>query len=307
VTNAGRSLQGDIVLLLNGVDAYCVAPDLHESDSCFHRQEAEALQTEVDTLERQGLFVVSPAFIQEREGVGEFIWRCPQRAGVSCSLDTCEHTQDDPPGLAAVAKPGGAWEKVCLHAECGRGAQEALVDWVEQKKQQERSRQQAELDTLRRVSVERTLLAPAGETIDLSTRSLLEAIQPLLVPDWDTPTMFHAVLGWQEAVRAQLATEMGVADSNDRAVTRQLREQYGELVVRPKNGNILRMFRALREELTSTDEGLRCWVSCLALIRSWRDEVETVEQITGAIQYVSSCGKADHKPETTHLGSQASS
>ncbi len=64
----GRGVQGRIVQLIDNIDAYCVAPDVHQPGSCFHRQEAEAAQTAVRSLIEQGL----PDFLREQEGLEKF-------------------------------------------------------------------------------------------------------------------------------------------------------------------------------------------------------------------------------------------
>ena len=275
----GQAVRGEKVLLLDGFESYCVAPDIHGPDSCFHQKERTAAQEAVEGFEQQGLPAVLPAFVREREGVGEFAWHCPQREDKTCTPETCLHVEDAPPGFVAVVQPGGEWEMVCIHAECGGAAKESLVDWEVKKRQEEEQRRLAALDGLRRLSIERTLLAPPGEGIDLSTRSLLEAIESVLAPDWDAPTMFHIVLGWQAGVRVQIAVTLGSTDCTTKGITQAFRDRYGELAEKPTGKNIQAMFATLREKMVHSDEGLQRWVACLALARTWRDEVETTEKI----------------------------
>lgn len=282
----GQAVQGERVLLLDGLEAYCVAPDSHNPDGCFHQQEEAAAREAAETAAQQGLPAVLPASIREREGVGEFAWHCPQREGKPCTPETCNHANDDPPGFVIVVQPGGVSELVCIHTECGRAAQEALVDWEAAERRKEQQHRRAALDELRKASVERTLLAPPGEGIDLSQRALLEAIEQVLVPDWDTPTMFHVLLGWQAGMRAQIAAALGVDDLADRRVTQEFKERYEQLAERPKDSGILAAFRKLREEVVQSDEDLGRWVACLALVRTWRDEVETEEGIAEANQRI---------------------
>jgi hypothetical protein len=282
--SGGRAVQGDTHMLLDGLEAYCVAPDIHEADSCFHQKEMAAARQATEALEQDGLPAVLPTFVQEREEVGEFTWRCPQQKGQPCAPERCLHASDDPPGFAAVVQPGGTWEMICIDAVCGEAAQEALVDWEAKKREEAEQQRLAALNELRQTSVERTLLAPQGERIDLSTRSLLEAIESVLVPEWDAPTMFHIVLGWQAAIRVQMADELGIADFTSEEVTQALREHHGELVERPASKTIRDLFAALRGEIARTDEGLCRWVACLALVRTWRDEVEMIEQIERVAQ-----------------------
>jgi len=284
----GRGVRGDDVLLVDGVDAYCVAPDIHEPGSCFRQREAETAQAMVQALVQQGLSAVLPVFVQEREGIGDFVWRCPQREGTACTPETCAHAQDEPPGFVAVAQPGSTWEMVCVHAECGGAAQEALVDWEAQERRRERQRQQVALDALRQVSVARTLLAPPAKAIELSSRAFLEAIEPVLVPAWDDQTMAHVVLGWQAATREQIAVELGEADPATRTVSRAFRDRHSELADKPTGDSVPALFAALRERMSQTDEGLRRWITCLALVRTWRDEVGTMEQIAEATEKIAS-------------------
>lgn len=76
----------------------------------------------------------------------------------------------------------------------------------------------------------------------------------------------------------------------------ELRERSGRVGVmgkrnkKPIGSTTLEMFAALREEMARPNEGLRRWVACLALVRIWRDGVETVEQIAEATRKVGSYG-----------------
>ncbi|GAB4537141.1 MAG: hypothetical protein Kow0063_23470 [Anaerolineae bacterium] len=282
----GRGVRGRNVQLIDEVEAHCVAPDAHDPEGCFHQQEAEAAQMAVELLTGQGLPAVLPDFGQGREGMGEFVWHCPQRGGSPCTPETCVHAQDDPPGYVIVVQPGDMWKMVCVHAGCGEEAQATLADWESEQRRLERRRQQIALDELRRVSVERTLLASDSRRPNLSVPSFLKTVEPLLVPGWDTPTMFHVVLGWQIAVRIKIAEGMGISDLHDQRVARAFRSQYGELAEKPTYATINQMFSSLREQTAWSEEGLHRWVACLALVRTWRDEVETVDQITQATQRV---------------------
>jgi hypothetical protein len=284
----GQVVRGNAVSLLDGLDAYCVAPDVREPDSCFHLQEAETAQAAVQALRQQGLPAVLPDFIQDGQGAQEYIWEHPQIQGEPCTPKTCRHAQDDSSGFVIILQPGGVQKMACVHAECGSAAQEALIDWEARQHQLDQQRQQAAVDTLRQVSAQRTLLALPGEVLDLSTRTLLEAIEPVLVPEWDTPAMFHIVLGWQAAAQAQMAVELGVP-SPATELTQAFRERYGDLAHKPTINTIVPMFRALRTQVVQSEEGLRRWVTCLSLVRTWRDELETIEQIEQATRRVSSC------------------
>lgn len=285
LTSDGQGVRGRNIHLLDNVDAYCVAPDVHEPDSCFHQQEEEAVQAAVKALTEEGLPAVPPEFIQERKGIGEFVWPCPKLEGQPCSPETCIHAEEDPPRFVVTVQPGDRCEVVCIHKECGEAAQAALVDWEAEQHRLEQQRQKAALDELRRLSVERTLVATAGH-MSMSVRWLLETIEPLLVPTWDTPTMFHVVLGWQAAMRIRIAEEMNISDPSDREVTRVFRSRYDTLADKPSNGTTNQMFSILREQMAQSDDGLRRWVACLALVRTWRDEVETIEQIAETTQKI---------------------
>lgn len=288
LTSDGQQARGEDVFLLDGINAYCVAPDVHKPESCFHRQESEAAQVAVRKLEKQGLPAVLPALVREREEDGEFVWRCPRWEGHPCTPDTCEHACDDEPGFVAMVQPGGVWEMVCVNAECGEAAQEALIDWAARKRRRERERRQDALDGLRQVSVERTLLASTEEMLDLSASPLLKELEGILVPEWDKLTMFHVVLGWQADKRAQIARESGVTDSSIKEVPRVFRDRYGLLTDKPTRKTILEVFKALRKEVVLAEGNLRQWVSLLVLVRAWRDEVETIEQIAEATQRITS-------------------
>lgn len=74
LTADGQSIRGESIPLVDDVDAYCIAPNVPQVDSCFRRQEALAAQMMVQALIEEGLPAVLPGFIQEREGIGEFVW-----------------------------------------------------------------------------------------------------------------------------------------------------------------------------------------------------------------------------------------
>lgn len=175
----------------------------------------------------------------------------------------------------------------CVHGECGGQAQEALLDWEAKHQQLEQQRQQAALNHLRQITIERTLLVPAGEGIDLSKPWLLTTIETLLVPDWDTLSMFNIITGWQQAVPVQIAQEMSLTDPMSKEVSRVLQDRFEELAEKPKTDNIPILFTLLREKLVHSQEELSRWIACLALVRSWQDEVKTIEQIEEATRGIS--------------------
>ncbi|MCK6623734.1 MAG: hypothetical protein DPW09_38005 [Anaerolineae bacterium] len=278
--------QGDYMPLLDQIEAFCIAPDVREANSCFHQQEAIARQATVEALQQKGLPVALTDFVKEREKQGEFIWLQPQIESKFCTPQSCLHTTDDPPGYVVIAQPGDKWQMVCIHATCGGKAKEALIDWGTEQRRLEQQRHQTALNHLRRVAIERTLLAPAGEGIDLSMPSLLRTIEILLVQDWDSLSMFHIITGWQQAVRGQLVHELGLVDPMSREVTRVLQDRFGELAEKPKTDTIGKLFVLLRESLVHSPEELSRWIACLALVRSWRDEVNTIEQIEDTHQKI---------------------
>ncbi|MCL4301376.1 MAG: hypothetical protein KJ077_37080 [Anaerolineae bacterium] len=56
----------------------------------------------------------------------------------------------------------------CVHHVCGGQAQATLLDWEADQRQLEKQRQQAALNHLQQITVERTLLAPTGKGIDVT-------------------------------------------------------------------------------------------------------------------------------------------
>ncbi|MCL4301395.1 MAG: ParB N-terminal domain-containing protein [Anaerolineae bacterium] len=287
ITQDRQGIRGEQDSLLNHVEAYCVAPDVHQPASCFNQQEQTAAQAAVEMMTKQGLPAVLPHFVKEKQKIGEFIWLEPQLEGQLCSPQRCKHAHRHPPGFVILVEPGGDWKMVCIHQECGGQAQEALFDWEAEQRQLEWQRQQAALNHLRQITIERTLLAPAGEGTDLSKPSLLITIETLLVPDWDTSSMLHIITGWQQATRVQIAHELGFTDLMSKEVTYALEDRFGELAEKPKSDNLHILFTLLREKLVHFPEELSRWVACLALVRTWRDEVNTIEQIEEATQRIS--------------------
>lgn len=287
LTQDRQGVQGEKHSLLNHIEAYCVAPDVHQPNSCLNQQEHTTAQAVIEMLTKQGLPAVLHHFVKGRQGAGEFIWLEPQLEGQSCTSQSCKHAHSHPPGFVVLVEPGGDWKMACNHQECGGQAQEALIDWEAEQRQLEQQRQQAALNHLWQVTIERTLLAPAGEGIDLSKPSLLTAIETLLVPDWDTLSMSHIITGWQQAIRAQLAYELEHTDPMSKEVTHALQDRFAELAEKPKTDNISKLFMLLRDKLVRSPETLSRWIACLALVRSWRDEVNTIEQIEEATRGIS--------------------
>lgn len=301
LTLDGQGVYGDNILLLSGIDAYCVAPDVREADSCFHQQEMAAAELAIQTLVQQGLPAVLPTDLREQETKEAYLWHRPQREGTPCTPENCLHGQDEPPGFVVVARPGGVWEMVCVCAECGQIAQAALVDWEAEQRRKERQRIRERLNYVRKLTVERTLTASADETFTLSQRTVLETLESALLASWDTPTMFHIVLGWQAAERTRIAADLGVDDTASKQVSRAFQERHARLAEKPTDNNIRGLFAQLREHLMRMEDGIHRWIACLALVRTWRDEVETLEQLEQVIQRLSSeasCAK-DAQPSHT--------
>jgi hypothetical protein len=112
---------------------------------------------------------------------------------------------------------------------------------------------------------------------------MLEILETLLVPDWDTTTMQHIVSGWQQAVQAQLAAELNLALNNVKVV-KVFQDRYKTLAEKPTEETVHRQFLLLRERLVKTAAHRETWLTCLAIVRSWRNEVETIEQSEERIQ-----------------------
>jgi hypothetical protein len=98
--------------------------------------------------------------------------------------------------------------------------------------------------------------------------------------------MLHIITGWQQAIRIQLAHELDFTDPMSKEVTHALQDRFGKLAEKPKTDNIHRLFILLRERLVHSPEELRRGIACLVLVRSWRDEVNTIEQIEEATRFL---------------------
>lgn len=99
--------------------------------------------------------------------------------------------------------------------------------------------------------------------------------------------MFHIITGWQQAIRIQIVHELGFTDPLSKEVTHALQDRFGELAEKPKTDSIYKSFMLLKERLVHSLEELSRWIACLALVRSWRDEVNTIEQIEEATRGIS--------------------
>jgi hypothetical protein len=61
----------------------------------------------------------------------------------------------------------------------------------------------------------------------------LAALESVLVPEWDTQTMEHVVLGWQTSARVRLADELGVTGLEAAEAARVFGDRYGSLALTP--------------------------------------------------------------------------
>lgn len=284
VSKMGQQVRGEYTLLLHRVEAYCVDPRMHQVTSCFRQREAEAAQTIVTDLKKKRLPAVLPEFIKDRKSAGEFTWLQPQVEAQSCTPESCTHRKDKPAGYVVIAQPGGQWQMGCIHAECGGQAKEALINREAEQQRLEQQRRQAALDQLWQRVIERTLLDSTGEGIHLSSSAILATIEALLVPNWDERSKMLIITGWQQAVQAQLAQEMDLTDSIE--IGYAFEDRFAELAEKPTPDTVHSMFTLLREKLVYSSEELSRWLACLALVRSWRDEVSTIEQIEEAMRRI---------------------
>lgn len=196
-----QAVRGNNNPLLDRIDAFCVAPNVLDSDSCFRQQEMATAKLAVETLQEQGLSADLPDIIKERKGAGEFIWLKPQLEGQFCEPKTCLHAHDNSPGYVMVIHPGGKQQMCCVHQQCGEQAKLTLADWEAEQQKIEQRRFQAALGDLRQRTVEQTLLS-TDESVGITSSLIFSVLEQLLVPEWDTVTMGHVVIGWQRARRA---------------------------------------------------------------------------------------------------------
>ncbi|MGD0172898.1 MAG: ParB N-terminal domain-containing protein [Anaerolineales bacterium] len=277
----GKEISGEKTAILDRIEACCIAPDVHQIGSCFQSQEARATITSKQLLDKHGLQAVFPSYIGNMIRVGQFCWKFPQREGEVCTPENCKHNHDNKPGIVALAKPGGAFELICIHEKCGQAAKDKLVDWEAKQVQETQQRQKEALESLRRLTIEQTLLAPDRKGIDWLNRAILNEIETLLVQEWDISTMFHIVYGWQAAMLDNIAKEISKPGLSREA--RQIfKERFNDLTENPTNASIQNIFKSLRTNIIHSDEDLCRWLACLVLVRMWRDNSTTIEQIEQA-------------------------
>lgn len=268
-SNEVNATRGRMFNLLDKIDAYCVDPDNRESGSCFNEREAETAQTVVESLQAQGLPGVLPTIINQRQGTDEFVWLDPILNEKSCTPQTCVHRQAIPSGFAVIAQKKGGYRMACIHAECGAKAKAALKESESQRERFQKEQNQRALDVLRQKSIEQTLFLSDSERIDVLHPMILGVLETVLVPDWDREVMTHVVIGWQTAIRFQIATELELAVA-DKRVDTALRKLVGELAEKPNSKDPILHFQLLRTYILET-VGLARWIACLAVVRGWKD------------------------------------
>lgn len=277
ISHNGKSVRGTTSQMITRIEAYCIDPTVRRTNSCFAQREAEAAENLVADLRAKKLPAVLPAKVKEHEQANEFIWQEPKREGIPCSPENCVYANDEIPGFELIVQPTGQCKMGCVHAECGGAAKESLIDWEERKRKLEAQKLQAAIDELRRVTIERTLLAPQGKALDLYNPQILEALEKILVPQWDTTTMNHVVIGWQLEMRARIAAEVEHENADDKRVAETFKERHEFLAKEVTDENAFELFSALRSNLIRCDDDLPKWITCLTLVRSWRDDVKVVE------------------------------
>jgi hypothetical protein len=281
----GKEIYGERTAIIDRIEAYCISSDVHQPGSCFQIQEANAAIAEKQVLSQQGLQSILPGYIEELTKAGQFYWISPQRNEENCTPENCKHSHDSKPGIVALAKPGGIFELICIHEKCGKAAKDKLVDWEAKQVEVMQQRQQEALESLRRLTVEQTLLESEPQGYDWLNCQILNEIEALLVQEWDVSTMFHIVYGWQTAMLASIAKELENKLSS-REVKRIFKERFHELTENPTNASVQNIFKSLRAKMVHSDTDLHRWLACLVLVRMWRDKVGTIDQIEQAEQKI---------------------
>jgi hypothetical protein len=281
----GKEISGEKTAIIDHIESYCIAPDVHQQGSCFQSQEGRATIASKQLLEQRGLQSVFPGYIENMTRAGQFCWKFPQREGKICTLENCKHNHDNKPGIIVLAKPGGAFELICIHEKCGQTAKDKLVDWETKQVQVLEQRQQEALKSLRRLTVEKTLLTMERNGFDWLNPPILTEIEELLVQEWDISTMFHIIYGWQAAMLDSIAKELG-KPCVSREVKQIFKERFIELTELPTNTSVQNIFKSLRTKIVNSDENHRRWLACLVLVRKWRDNVKTIDQIEQAAQKI---------------------
>lgn len=265
--------------ILDQVEAYCIAPNARTESGCFHHQEMDKIHRLVRELEDEGFSAMSPQQLAARKAAGDFTWINPAHEGQPCTPGTCRYARESSSGYRLVVQPGSAPRMVCVHAECGKAAQATLVDLEAHQRKVERRRHQEALEQLCRATVSKTLFRETNRNDPILTPDIFEEIERLLVPAWDTLTMERVITGWQQETKIRIAAELGSGGPESTSVTTEFRRRYGDLASKPNKTTIPGISHKLRELILSQCDGLERWVACLALARSWRDSVNSIQDI----------------------------
>jgi hypothetical protein len=265
--------------ILDQVEAYCVAPNAKAESSCFHQQELEKTLRRVQELDDGGFSAISPQQLAAMKATGEFTWINPVHDGEPCTPITCKHAKESPCGYALAVQPGSDPRMVCLHAECGKAAQAALVDYEARQRKIEQQRYKQALEQLCQATAEKTLFLVTNGNDPILTPDIFEEIESLLVPDWDTLTMERIITGWQQETIKRIAIELVSGDPESTTVAAEFRRRFGNLANKPNKTTTSALFFELRELILSQYDGLDRWIACLALFRSWRDSSKTITEI----------------------------
>lgn len=239
------------------------------------------MQAAIATLRTAGLPVLSSFEVKTRKKSDDFIWLEPQLNNSACKPETCLHAADNPPGYAVMAQPGNHYKMICLHTECGGAAQQVLVDHeAEQRRQAEQQRQLA-LEKLRQVTVEQTVFG----NLTLLTPPIIEKVEEIIVPEWDIATMNHVLSGWKQVEIARLTGALDQPPA-DKASELEIVAQFDEMVGELADDRVKQQFALLRESMINTLAGRLKWLACLTLIRSWRENIDSVQSIEDVLTHL---------------------
>jgi hypothetical protein len=263
--------------LLESVSMYCIDPNVHKGNSCFHTLERELARRIVDQHRDEGIMAVQERILTESEGMGEFTWRKPLRAGTLCTPENCLHRGDDQPGYLGVVRPGQELEMVCIHAKCGQEWKDKNKEKAEEERAEARQMRLEALNRLCELSARRVLSPPPGQGMDITDRALLETLEAILVPDWDTEIRSLAVSG----IHALLAD--GQASRHSKSLPEpEILSRLNKLVNSPlgsESSKLGSVYEQIRDLFCELDWLYQRWVSYLTVIRSWKESVGSVTEI----------------------------
>lgn len=248
-------VHGQTSNLLETLESYCVDPARRQQQSCFHTLEAEAQRETYESLHAVGLPTTSERKLQEAEVEGGFHWLNPEIDGVRCAPETCLHRSANPPGYALLPQRDGSAQMVCVHRECGSAAQEATGKREEAQRRREQRQLRDTIEALQKATVEQTLLS--ASEIDLTSPRIFAALEALILPKWDDETMLNIMTGWWLAAQAD--------------------PHIVGLPEKPTKLTVRSAYMALRERVLA-DGGPNRWLACLALARTWRNQMSSLEQ-----------------------------